>query len=311
MVAETGASSVVRSPVQARTSISRSRVQTRAKAPNRLTARPPSALSSRGVDRAYAAADRISRASLAALCGAVWAGHGDRPCARQGAAGAAESAASCGFGGVCLGRGDGSRSHASPWGERGRRRARSARGAGGLRRWYSVRGRAELPLDRGARRHAARYFEVCLGRRVARGVERDPERAPAGPPFSRPRARGGRSERPLRLGRRERDAGPRRTAPKKGRSSTGRRGGRPGAVGDAWTCGLAGMTRSLWRAGESPKLPLSSDRVRSDSRVAAELRRSAVPGESALSATRLPPTDSKAALSSAHAQHVGHQCRYR
>jgi hypothetical protein len=160
-----------------------------------------------------------------------------------------------------------------------------------------------------ARRTLARG-EVCLGRRAARGAQWDPQHHPAVADVFRPRSRGGSSECPLGLGRRQRAIGPRGTAPKTGRSGTCRIGGGPGTTRDASADGLAEMTRTFWRSGSRRSLP--SPRVARDL-LAALSSRSVLPRapHDQIVGSRLPPTHSRAALSSRHAQHVGHQCRYR
>jgi hypothetical protein len=219
-------------------------------------------------------------------------------------------------------RGDGWRRRASVSGSRGR-----------LRRRSSLRGRAEPQADlcagtrthvsarplAGGRRRRTRaalarrrtcHQKVCLGRGVARGGERGLQPDPVVPRVFRPRSRGGRSECPFWLGRRERHVGPGRTAPNTGRSSTGWIGGEPGTARDSCTDGLADMTRSSRRVGLASQISISSGRLRPDSRVALELRRFLRAGRFSPSDT-IPPTESRAALSLGHAQHVGHQCRYR
>jgi len=294
---------------------------------NQLTGRRPSAICSRRVDRAYTSASGVSEAGLAALRGSVLADaqhHARRRDRfarrarsrssqfRAGYAGRPALTASTRCGSVFsfgdrhlprLGfsaRCDGGRSHAAVSG-----------GIGRLRRWGSLGSRAELPVGVHSERRTARRLKVCLGCRGTRGGEWGLQLDPTVPNVFRPRSRGGRSERPFWVGRGKRHADPGRTAPKTGRSNTSRSGGRPGIARDALTDGVAEMTRSSWRSAEPSKLSISSDRLRSDSRVVLELRRFPRAGRSSFSAAGLPPTDSRAALSLGHAQHVGHQCRYR
>jgi hypothetical protein len=202
-----------------------------------------------------------------------------------------------------------------------------------LRRWSSLGSRAELALrsrpprarfdlharrprarcdaDLSPGRNVSRRLKVCLGGCAPRGGERDLQFDPAVARVFRPRLRGGSCECPFWLGRRERHVGPGRTGPKTGRGSAGWIGGGPGTARDTRTDGLAEMTRSSRRPGEPSKVSTSPGRLRPDSRVVLAVRRFPRAGRSSFSATTLPPTDSRAALSLGHAQHVGHQCRYR
>jgi len=287
---------------------------------NQLTGRRPSAICSPRVGRAYNSASRLSQTGVAALRSGRCQGERCRV-ERAERGSALASAPRCG----CLfafrarhlsrlghaARRDCGRCHAAVTGSTGR-----------LRRWSGLGSRAELHFCSrrpGARfnagdspgRRAKRHLKVCLGCRGTRGGERDFQSDPVVTHVFRPRSRGGSCECPFWLGRRERHVGPGRTAPKKGGSSTGRIGGGPGTARNTRTDGLAEMTRSSWRSGQPSKLSISSDRLRSDSRVVLGIRR--IPGAErrSFALVRLPPTGSRTALSLGHAQHVGHQCRYR
>jgi len=301
---------------------------------NQLTGRRPSAICSRRVGRAYTSASCVPQSGLASLhssrcpLGYVRAfGSGGRP--------ALAAQARC-WGLFTFRARHLSRLGVSTGGNGGRCHAAVNGGFGRIRRWSGLGSRAELqcsPLVRGstapfdvgvrpgrgvfarARRHRAlrpnSSLKVCLGGRASRGGEWDLQSDPVVTHVFRPRSRGGSCECPFWLGRRERHVGPGRTAPKTGRSSAGWIGGGPGTARDTRTDGLAEMTRSLWRSGEPSKVSISSGRLRPDSRVVLAVRRFPRAGRSCFSATTLPPTDSRAALSLGHAQHVGHQCRYR
>lgn len=317
---------------------------------NQLTGRRPSAICSRRVGRAYTSACCVPESGLAALhCGQsslarLWArfdvrstraderGGCIRAPGRRGApALAAQARCRCLFSfrarhllrlGSSAG-GNGGRSHVVV-----------TRSVGRLRRWSGLGSRAELHIC--SRRPRARFnegvsprrdnvarprrsgargphscIEVCLGGSASRGGEWGLQLGPPVTHVFRPRSRGGSCECPFWLGRRERHVGPGRTAPKTGRGSAGWIGGGPGTARDTRTDGLAEMTRSMWRLGEPPKVSSSSGRLRPDSRVVLAVRRFPRFGRSFFSGTTLPPTDSRAALSLGHAQHVGHQCRYR
>lgn len=317
---------------------------------NQLTGRRPSAICSRRVGRAYTSACYVPRSGLAALhCGQLRLARqrarfdvgstrgeerggcvrsvGDRgvptlaaqACCRSLFSFRARHLPRLGF----SAGGNGGRSHAGV-----------TRSVGRLRRWSGLGSRAELhfharrpgarfdmgvsprrsnvarPHRRGARR-PDRCLKVCLGGSASRGGEWGLQLGPTVAHVFRPRFRGGSCECPFWLGRRERHVGPGRTAPKTGRGSAGWTGGEPGTARDTRTDGFAEMTRSMWRLGEPPKVSSSSGRLRPDSRVVLAVRRFPRFGRSSFSVTTLPPTDSRAALSLGHAQHVGHQCRYR
>lgn len=295
---------------------------------NQLTGRRPSAICSPRVGRAYTSASRFPRTGVAAL--RLGRGQveryqrGRRAPERVGPGRRGPSlapAACCGCFFSFRARHLSRLGHAARR-DSGRCHAAVSGSVGRLRRWSGLGSRAELHFcsrGPGARfnvgdspgRRTNRHLKVCLGCRGTRGGERDLQSSPVVTHVFRPRSRGGSCECPFWLGRRERHVGPGRTAPKKGGGSTGRIGGRPGTARNTRTDGLADMTRSSWRSGEPSKLSISSDRLRSDCRVVLGIRRSPGAERSSLSVTRLPPTGSRTALSLGHAQHVGHQCRYR
>jgi hypothetical protein len=314
-------------------------VAVRATPHNQLTGRRPSAICSRRVGRAYTSACCVPRSGLASLHGShVWSSGAE---ALGGCAGASRSRGASALPaqarGGCLfsfrarylPRLGTSAGCNGGWGH-----VAVTRSIGRLRRWSGLGSRAEL--HRHSRRPGARFdvgvsprrstvarsqrrdargptscLKVCLGGCASRGGEWGLQLGPTVAPVFRPRSRGGSCECPFWLGRRERHVGPGRTAPKTGRGSAGWTGGEPGTARDTRTDGLAEMTRSMWRLGEPPKVSSFSGRLRPDSRVVLAVRRFPRFGRSSFSATTLPPTDSRAALSLGHAQHVGHQCRYR
>jgi hypothetical protein len=271
-----------------------------AAAPKQLTSRRPSAICSQRVGRAYTPAGRLPATGVASPRGC----RGLRP-------GFDQSFEARGRSVVYLGG-----SHLLRLGLSARRdgRWRGVAVVGcsrRLRRWSGPRPRAQRTLAGRSRPDAACHLQVYRGCSVARGGEWVRERDPAVTNVFRPRTRGGSSERPLWLGRRTCAASPRGTSPKAGRSSTGRSGGRPGTARDACTDGLADMTRSSWRSGEPSKLSILQVARDLTAALLSSSADSAVPRDSCRVRRRLPPTDSIAALSSGHAQHVGHQCRYR
>lgn len=242
-----------------------------------LTGPPASAICSSCVGRAYTPAGGVPRTGMAALrrrgriCG----------CVAQSLAARGECLFS--FGARHLPRLD-----LPAGGHSGRRRLAVARSGGRLRRRHGLGGdacpqmggcasaggtSARVARAPGARRPGATcHLKVCLGRGAARGGERGLQSDPTVTHVFRPRSRGGSSECPFWLGRRERHVGPGRTAPKTGRSNTGWIGGEPGIACDSCTDGLANMTRCSRRYGEPSQISISSGRLRSDSRVALALR---------------------------------------
>jgi len=302
---------------------------------NQLTGRRPSAICSRRVGRAYTSACCVPGSGLAALHrGQLWLaprtpfdvgstrGEKRGGCVRAfGQRGVPSLAAQARCRSLFSFRARHlPRLGCSAGGNGGRGHVVVTRSIGRLRRWSGLGSRAQLqvglcprrsnvarPQRRGARGPTG-CLKVCLGGSAPRGGEWGLQLGPTVAHVFRPRFRGGSCECPFWLGRRERHVGPGRTAPKTGRGSAGWIGGGPGTARDTRTDGFAEMTRSMWRLGEPPKVSSFSGRLRPDSRVVLAVRRFPRFGRSSFSVTTLPPTDSRAALSLGHAQHVGHQC---